>query len=108
MCGSAGAGTRGDYSSARACYCYAAWHDPFEEWVYNEADIDSSKIVWAREMDASCNRKLLAYFHNRHAWLLEPDEDGLKLSPYVADSQSHKEVPSPHNQRGKEEQGNHQ
>jgi hypothetical protein len=31
---------------------YSALHNPLDEWVYNAADIDDSKVVWAREMDA--------------------------------------------------------
>jgi hypothetical protein len=50
---------------------YSAEHDPGQEWVYNAADIDGSRIVWAREMDD--NRALFDYFRDRRAWLLEPD-----------------------------------
>ncbi len=49
---------------------YVEGHDPRDEWVYNEADIDRSSIVWAREMDQENNRKLLKYFKGRKAWLL--------------------------------------
>jgi hypothetical protein len=54
------------------------------EWVYNEADIDGAKVVWAREMDAAQNRKLFEYFGDRRAWLLEVNRDhsALKLAPY--------------------------
>ena len=31
---------------------YSSKHNPQDEWVYNAADIDSSKVIWAREMDA--------------------------------------------------------
>ena len=40
------------------------------DWVHNGADIDGSPVVWAREMDAAQNRKLLEYFHDRKVWLL--------------------------------------
>lgn len=61
---------------------YAPTHDGNTELVYNRADIDAAKIVWAREMDGPHNRQLLSYFHNRHAWLLEADAEPPRLTPY--------------------------
>jgi hypothetical protein len=52
---------------------YAPLHHPNQEWVYNGADIDGSKIVWAREVDARQDAELLQYFKDREAWLLEAD-----------------------------------
>jgi hypothetical protein len=67
---------------------YAAGHDPLDEWVYNDADIDGSKVVWAREMDAVDNRKLIAYYRNRRAWLVEPDANPVRISPYPVPEQA--------------------
>jgi hypothetical protein len=53
-----------------------------EEWVYNRADIDGSRVVWARDLGASENEKLLAYYHDRSAGLLEPDFRPPRLRPY--------------------------
>jgi hypothetical protein len=53
---------------------------PMNEWVYNRADIDGAKVVFARDMDD--NRELLSYFHDRRAWLVEADEMPPKVSPY--------------------------
>ena len=62
----------------------------YREWVYNEADIDRAKVVWAREMDIAQNRKLLEYFNDRSVWLVEVDQydSPPKLLPYpsIADS----------------------
>jgi hypothetical protein len=44
---------------------YSPAHDPLLEEVYNDADIDDSKIVLARDMGSDGNRKLIDYFHDR-------------------------------------------
>jgi hypothetical protein len=54
----------------------------FKEWVYNAADIDGSRIVWARDLGPEENEKLLRYYPDRTVWLLEPDFRPPKLSPY--------------------------
>jgi hypothetical protein len=61
---------------------YAKGHSPDQEWVYNQADIDGSKVVWAREMDAASNERLLRYFADREIWLLEADVFPQHLVPY--------------------------
>jgi len=65
---------------------YWPWRSPHWQWVYNAADIDGAKVVWAREMDAARNRELLAYFKDRRAWLLEADADPPRLTPYRIES----------------------
>jgi hypothetical protein len=52
---------------------YTPDHDVQDEWVYNRADIDASKIVWARDMGIEQNRRLLQYYRNRKVLLWEPD-----------------------------------
>ncbi len=53
-----------------------------DEWVYNAADIDRSRIVWARDMGAAEDEKLRRYYPDRAVWLLEPDATPPRLSPY--------------------------
>jgi len=61
---------------------YAPEHIVNDEWVYNRADIDSSKVVWARDMGAEKNRELIRYFKDRKVWLVQPDVVPPKLVPY--------------------------
>ena len=53
-----------------------------DEWVFNNADINGSKVIWARDMGPQ-NAELIEYFKQRHAWLVEPDYNPARLSPYV-------------------------
>jgi hypothetical protein len=62
---------------------YSDDHNIHDEWVYNGADIDGSKVLWARELDAEQNAKLFAYFKDRQIWLVEPDVDNTELKPYT-------------------------
>lgn len=62
---------------------YGKGHSPDQEWVYNGADIDGSKIVWARERDAQSNKRLLKYFSDRQAWLLQADVYPQRVVPYT-------------------------
>jgi len=61
---------------------YKADHDLLIDWVYNEADIDNSKVVWARDMGEERNRELIEYFRTRRVWLLEADGEPPELSEY--------------------------
>jgi hypothetical protein len=62
---------------------YSPNHNLNEEWVYNAADIDHSRIVWARDMGAD-NQELIHYFSDRQVWLVEPDKTPLRLSHYAS------------------------
>ena len=63
---------------------YMPSHDPLDEWVYNAADIDHSKVIWAREMSPAEDRELLDYYKDRSVWLVEPDQQPASLTRYAA------------------------
>ncbi len=54
------------------------------EWVFNDADIDRAKVVWARDLGEPENDKLRRYYPDRTAWLLEPDANPVALVLYQA------------------------
>jgi hypothetical protein len=76
-------GLRQDGGSHLVIVRYRAEHNTNDEWVYNEADIDGSAVVWAREMGPQEDRKLLDYFKGRRVWLLDADAEPPVLQPYV-------------------------
>ncbi|PYT23974.1 MAG: hypothetical protein DMG58_26935, partial [Acidobacteria bacterium] len=55
-----------------------------QEWVYNAADVDGARVVWARDLGTDENDKLRRYYPDRTIWLLEPDARPPKLSRYEA------------------------
>ncbi len=61
---------------------YSAAHR-FSEWIHNDADIDHAQTVWANDLGAEENNKLVQYYPARKVWLLEPDAHPISLVPYV-------------------------
>jgi hypothetical protein len=64
---------------------YGPEYDPGRqiEWVYNRADIDRAKVIWAREMGDAETTRLLDYYRHRRVWLIDPDRQPLQLQPYL-------------------------
>jgi hypothetical protein len=56
-----------------------------QEWVYNEADIDGSPVVWARAMGGDGIRRLAAYFPDRTILLLKVGVNGLEPAQKLRD-----------------------
>ncbi len=52
------------------------------DWVYNGANIDSQRVVWARDMGAEANRELLRYYGSRQIWLVDSDVPAPELVSY--------------------------
>jgi hypothetical protein len=61
---------------------YNRAHSKHQVWVYNHADIDNAKVVWARDLGPAENKELLDYFKHRLAWLVEVDETPVQVTPY--------------------------
>ena len=60
---------------------YGQGHDINQEWVYNRADIDGARIVWAREMGSARDQELIDYYPGRQVWkLVDHGDAGVDLS----------------------------
>lgn len=66
---------------------YSPDRDSLDEWVYNRADIDGSKVIWARQMDAADDEELLEYYKDRKAWLVQMGTEPATVSPYPLPAQ---------------------
>ena len=65
---------------------YAPNHDVLHEWVFNAAEIDAAKVVWAREIPGRDLKPLLDYYRDRRIWLLDADTNPPQLKPYRSDA----------------------
>jgi hypothetical protein len=61
---------------------YSPDHDTNLEWVYNGADIDGSKLIWARDLGPEQDKQLIDYYPGRHFWILNADLQHPEPVPY--------------------------
>ena len=61
---------------------YVDHHSVHEEWVYNGADLDGAKVLWARDLGPEQDAKLFAYYKDRTVWLVEPGGDSVSLTAF--------------------------
>jgi hypothetical protein len=71
--------------------------NPLYDWVYNRADLESAKIIWADDMGPAKNQELIDYFKGRRVWLVDVDRKPITLVPYTAAADRH---PSTQSQEG--------
>ena len=66
---------------------YGPHHNFYHEWVYNQADIDAAKVIWARDVGKHGNEELLNYFKDRTVWRVDADASLPQLESYKAAAQ---------------------
>ncbi len=54
------------------------------QWIYNAADIDASRIVWARPLGAEEDARLIEYYRDRQVWIVDPNVEPATLRPFSA------------------------
>ena len=78
---------------------YKPEHEPVPDWVYNDANIEHARIVWARDMGSAENWELLDYYKDRRAWLLEADQNPPRLTMYALQESAIAKARSPEESR---------
>lgn len=63
---------------------YKPDHAPFAEWVYNQADISDSRIIWARDTTPASDQELINDFPGRYVWILDADAKPPALHKFEA------------------------
>jgi hypothetical protein len=58
---------------------YGSRHSFLDEWVYNDADIDRAKVIFARAINNTQDCQLIDYFKSRRIWSLEVE--GVQSKP---------------------------
>ena len=58
--------------------------DPYNlfQWIYNAADIDGSRFVWARDLGDAENARLAASMAGRSVWMVDPNVEPATLTGY--------------------------
>jgi hypothetical protein len=53
------------------------------QWIYNGADLNSSRLVWARDLGNQENARLAAYMTGRRVWMVNPNVQPATLTDYL-------------------------
>ncbi|MGQ0641182.1 MAG: hypothetical protein ACT4P6_10500 [Gemmatimonadaceae bacterium] len=69
---------------------YGRKHSTHEEWVHNAADLNETKVLWARSLAPEKDARLMQHFRDRTPWKVHVDSGGPKLLA-ITDS-SHAEL----------------
>ena len=65
---------------------YGPKHSAHIDWIFNRADIDASKVVWARDMGDDRNAELVRYFKDRQSLRVGAEDNPPALAPYAPDA----------------------
>jgi uncharacterized protein (TIGR03437 family) len=52
---------------------YGPRHSFHEGVVFNDANIDKSRVIWARDLGPENDRELMRYYPDREFWIYDPD-----------------------------------
>jgi uncharacterized SAM-binding protein YcdF (DUF218 family) len=56
-------------------------------WLFNDPDLNNSRIIWAHDMGIEENQRLMKLYPNRHVWLVYKDDSMNRLTPYPDSSE---------------------
>lgn len=62
--------------------------DNLYQWIFNDADLDAARVVWARDLGAERNAELAHYYAGRDTWLVDPNVEPATRVSYTPEASS--------------------
>lgn len=54
-----------------------------DQWIYNGADLNTARVLWAYDMGAAQNAELMRQYPGRTAWIIDLATEPATVTPYV-------------------------
>ncbi len=64
---------------------YGPRHSFHQDWIHNSANIEDSRIAWARSINPKRDDQLADHFRDRKIWRLYVDDDAPRLEPRLSE-----------------------
>jgi len=54
-----------------------------DQWIYNGADLNTARVLWAYDMGAAQNAELMRQYPGRTAWIIDLATEPATVTPYI-------------------------
>jgi hypothetical protein len=54
-----------------------------DQWIYNGADLNTARVLWAYDMGTAQNAELMRQYPGRTAWIIDLATEPATVTPYI-------------------------